>query len=271
MCGIIIFEVIIINISIATSFDYSIPIKEQFIMIARNCFNYVSIGGNYLHSGIINGKTLEIKQIANDNNLNIDTVHGYNLDKPDAVLINAALAKAASLLESKVMVVHCSPFAFDPITLENRKKDIMSKIFDLTKIASDNNIIFALENVLPGVPTDLAVFILENSDPRYFSFCYDSAHDQIDGPRPFTLLDRVAKRVAAVHLSDRSEYEVDHQVPGEGFIDFKIISKRLQNERIIFPLLMEVMITHSKYKNPDIFLAETYKQATKIYRDIYDS
>lgn len=59
---------------------------------------------------------------------------------------------------------------------------------------------------------------LARLDPALFGFCYDSAHVQIDGPRPFQLLDDLQDRVIAVHLSDRLRAFTDHVLPGEGFI-----------------------------------------------------
>lgn len=257
------------EISIATSFDYSIPIMTQLKLIARYGFSHVSIGGNYSHSGIQGGSVFGLAGAASDLGLRYDTVHGYNLDKPDALKVNAEVAKAASFLGAKVVVVHCSPFAFDPATLERRISVTLDKIRGLSEVADAAGVRFAFENVLPGVPTELAVFALENSDPNRFGFCYDSAHDQIDGPRGFTLLDRVAPRLIAVHISDRSGYEVDHQIPGEGFIDFMAITSRLRVVKPAFPLLMEVMATHSRYGGTGAFLAAAYREGAKLYKNIY--
>jgi hypothetical protein len=41
---------------------------------------------------------------------------------------------------------------------------------------------FALENVMLGPATTLVQTVLPHLPPASFGFCYDSAHDQIDGP-----------------------------------------------------------------------------------------
>ena len=63
-------------------------------------------------------------------------------------------------------------------------------------------------------------------------------------------------RLIAVHISDRIKEFMDHVVPGEGFIDFDAIAEVLQKVGYERPLLMEVEMTHSKYKDVEVFLRE---------------
>ena len=69
----------------------------------------------------------------------------------------------------------------------------------------DTEIRLCLINVMPGPATDLATRTLRELNPTFFGLCYDSSHDQIDGPRPFDLIDDFRNRIFAVHLSDRSD------------------------------------------------------------------
>lgn len=254
------------GISISTCFDYEISFRRQVELIHNTGFTHISIGGQYNHSGILESKNYcEIDSIINDNNLSIDTIHGYALDKTDTFDVNKRLAEAASSLNIPVIVLHCSSFTINPNTFDKRKKDIISKIPLLEKLAETYNVNFAFENLLPGISTELAEFAVNNSDPKYFGFCYDSSHDQIDGPRPFDLLKRNVSRLKAVHISDRICEFVDHVTPNEGFIDFEKIAKIINQNNPSFPLLMEVATTHSSYKNTDEFLAITYRKALKLY------
>jgi sugar phosphate isomerase/epimerase len=113
---------------------------------------------------------------------------------------------------------------------------------------------FALENVLPGPATDLVVRVLDRLDPAVFGACYDSSHDQIGGPRPFSLLEQWRERLIAVQLSDRVREFVDHVLPGEGFIDWPGLSRALRRTVFGGPLLLEVATTHSAEKDPAQFL-----------------
>lgn len=72
----------------------------------------------------------------------------------------------------------------------------------------------------------------------------------------------------AVYLFDRICEFVDHVIPGEGFIDFEQITKIFHSANPSFPLLMEVMTEHSKYKKADELLSVTYKEALKLYENI---
>ena len=56
-------------------------------------------------------------------------------------------------------------------------------------------------DVMPGPATDLVRRALQNLDPSVFGLCYDSSHDQIDGPRPFDLIGEFDGRIFTVHLS----------------------------------------------------------------------
>lgn len=257
------------GISVSTCFDYNISFDKQLELIHKAGFSHFSIGSNYNHSGILEQrKYSQIKSLAENNNLLIDTIHGYAMDKDDTAEVNKKIAQAACALNVPVIVLHCSCFAINSNTIDERKKDIFSKLKIFEEIAGTYNVTFAFENVLPGAATELTEFAVSNSNPMYFGFCYDSSHDQIDGPRPFDLLKRNVKRLKAVHISDRICEFVDHVTPGEGFIDFEQISKILHSPNPSFPLLMEVSTEHSKYKNADEFLSVTYTEAVKLYHKI---
>lgn len=257
------------GISISTCFDYEISFENQLRLIKKAGFSHISIGSDYNHSGILQSENWSgIKALAKGNHLLIDTIHGCALDKADTLEVNTKLAQAAQYLDVPVMVLHCSAFAIHPNSLDERKKDILSILPKLEQIAEAYNIVFAFENVLPGPATELTEFAVNNSSPEYFGFCYDSSHDQIDGPRSFDLLKRNISRLKAVHISDRIREFVDHVIPGEGFIDFDVLSGILQSANPQFPLLIEVMTEHSKYKEANRFLAAAYTEAQKLYDKI---
>lgn len=257
------------GISVSTCFHYDICFNDQLERIHKAGFSHFSIGTNYAHSGILEHKNYAaIKSLAEDNHLSIDTIHGYAMDKADTIEMNKKLAKAACALNVPVLVLHCSAFAIQPTTLEERKKDIAAKLPIFENLAKTYNVAFAFENVLPGAATELTEFAVNHSDPTYFGFCYDSSHDQIDGPRPFDLLKRHVNRLKAVHISDRICAFTDHVTPGEGFIDFDAITEIMQSVNPAFPLLMEVSTEHSGYKDGDAFLSVTYQQALKLYNRI---
>ena len=201
--------------------------------------------------------------------LSVDTIHGYSMDKPDTLDVNRRIIDAAVELNAPVVVLHCSSFSFDPATLDARRSDIREKFELFGAISEASGARFALENVLPGVATDFMEEMLAEADPKYFGFCYDSSHDQIDGPRDFGLLERNLGRLTAVHVSDRIREFVDHVIPGEGFIDFDRLCSLLKRAEIGFPLLMEVMTVNSSHKDPKAFLNAVKDAATELERRLH--
>jgi sugar phosphate isomerase/epimerase len=136
------------------------------------------------------------------------------------VAVLAAVTHAAADLAAPVMVVYASPFALPAAEVPTRQAALLRTCAALAPGARQAGIRYALENVLPGRATELVTRVLDDLDPAVFGFCYHSAHDQIGGPRPFTLLRQLGARLIAVQLSDRIRDYVDHVLPGDGFIDW---------------------------------------------------
>jgi sugar phosphate isomerase/epimerase len=256
-------------VSVATSFDYSIPIDEQLALIAAAGFTHVSLGGSEAHSGHGSPEgRARLKALLRRHGLRVDTVHGPSADWPDAVAGLTATAEAAVDLGAAVVVVHGGPFDFPADELPVRLETLLSTCAGIQPVAARTGVVFALENVLPGPATDLIRRALPRLDRRAFGFCYDSSHDQIGGPRPFDLLDELGERLVAVHLSDRREF-VDHVIPGEGFIDWSVLAERLRATPFGGPLLLEVSVTHSAEKEPRRFLDLAYNRGRQLHDDVF--
>lgn len=252
-------------ISIATSFSYDIPLAAQLPLIKAAGFSYVSLGGNYEHSGILEtGRLRELQQLLADNGLAVDTLHGYNMDKPDTLEVNKKIVYAAGVLQAPVVVLHTSAFTFAPAAFLERAERLGQLLPVFTQMAKEAGVCFALENIMPGPASDFMEAVLQQADPCCFGFCYDSSHDQLDGPRSFALLERNMGRLKAVHISDRIGPFRDHVIPGEGFVDFAALAHLLRKANMRFPLLMEVMMTHSKYQRAEEFLAQAYRAAERL-------
>ena len=243
------------ELSISTSFDYDVPIELQIPLITAAGFTHVSLGGREAHSGYLSkGSRMRLKTLVQRHSLRIDTIHGPRADQPGSIELLSEVAEAAADLSAPVVVAHGGPFAFDEAELPARLEGLLSVCEALGPIAARTGVVFALENVLPGPATDLVRQALPHLNPRHFGFCYDSAHDQIGGPRPFDLLDELRDRAVAVHLSDRVREFVDHVLPGEGFIDWEALAGHLRALSLAGPLLLEVMVTHSAEKETRRFL-----------------
>ena len=257
------------QVSIATSFQYDIPIDEQIGLVAEAGFSHISLGVRPEHSGYLDrNRRAQLKSQLRAHSLKVDTIHARRLDDLDAISQASASANAATDLDAKCVVVHAGPFSCKDEGLEQHIRDLIATCGALAQVSRQNGVIFALENVMPGPATDLVRRALRELDPHIFGLCYDSAHDQIGGPRPFDLITEYHDRIFAVHLSDRIKPLIDHVIPGEGFIDWSVMCATLHGTGYNNPVLMEVMMTHSKFKNVKNFLKKAYEAGVSTWEEI---
>lgn len=253
------------RVSISTAFDYAVPIETQIPLVAEAGFSHLSLGGDTDHSGYLSeaGRG-RLKALLSQGGLSVDTIHGPRADLTDSVERLTAVARAAAGLEVPVVVTHPGPFEFDEPQMPGHLDEVLRVCQELAPVAAETGVVFAFENMLPGPADVLLQRLLAHLDPRYFGFCYDSSHDQIDGPRPFDLLDALRERVVTVHLSDRVREFVDHVPPGDGFIDWPALVATLRPTPFTGPLLFEVMVTHSSEKAARPFLHRAYERACYV-------
>jgi sugar phosphate isomerase/epimerase len=257
------------KISISTSFLYELPIEEQIPLVSKAGFTHVSIGCNPNHSGHLNKfKRNKLKKILVDNNLKVDTIHGERLDTDNIVEKTENIIESALALSVKTIVVHGGPFNFNAGELNNRLNKLMDNCQKISNMFQETNVSFALENVMPGPATEIVINALTKLDKKMFGFCYDSSHDQIGGPKEFTIIDILEQKLLSVHLSDRIADFVDHVIPGEGFINWDTLCKKLKEVKYNKPILMETMVANSKYKKIDDFLKKTYESGCLIWKKI---
>jgi len=257
--------------SVATCFRYEIPIGEQMQLVAKAGFTHVSLSAKAEHSGLLTetGRT-RLRSLLRTYGLGIDTIHGPGLDGPDACRRLRDVLEAADALEVRRVVVHPGPFMCDAQALADKRDTIVRACGRTLRLTERYDIILAMENVCPGPATDLVIELGGQFSTPYLGFCYDSSHDQIDGPRPFDLLETMGERLVAVHLSDRIGPFVDHVIPGEGFIDWDGLCDRLRAARLERPVLMEVMMQHSRWQDPAAFLNAAHDAAVGIWRAVHD-
>lgn len=202
--------------------------------------------------------------------LEIDTIHGPQADTATVEEL-AETARAAAHLKAPVVVVHGGPFEVAQSELEARMVVLRRKCRELEAISHHTGIVFALENVAPGPATELVRMAVLEAEPGAIGFCYDSSHDQIDGPRPFSLLMELRQRLVAMHLSDRVRAFVDHVLPGEGFIRWDTLCGVLAARSLTFPLLLEVMTANSTQKDPATFLDIAFEKGQALSSSISDA
>ncbi|GMQ59925.1 hypothetical protein AN1V17_43250 [Vallitalea sediminicola] len=250
-------------ISISTCFNYNVPLHKQLKMIKDAKFEYVSISSNYSHNGLLDNpdKLLELIQ---KYDLKVDTIHGCSANNPEAFKILKDCSEVADRLGAGVVVIHPCDFYITKDKVEPKYKELINLCEKLIPIAKTYNIKYAIENLHPDGATDVLKMALDKLDKKYFGMCYDITHAQIDGPRKCDLIELYGDKIIAVHISDRIKEFVDHVVPGEGFIDFDYMLKKLAEIGYDKPLLMEVLTDHTAYKESEQLLCMTYKSGLKL-------
>ena len=253
------------NISVSSSFNYSLSIEEQIKLATEVGFKFFSFGGNFEHFNYLKAsERSKILPILKSTGLKIDTIHGKSLHQDKNLDILKSTIEAAKDFHASTIVLHICPFMFKKEDYSAYSSLLYDLIVPFEKLISENNISIALENVFPYHEVDLLLDFASKIESSNIGFCYDSSHDQIDGPRNSDLLDKMSKRLKAVHLSDRIKPFVDHVIPGEGFIDFETIIRKLAKSEFQGPYLFEVMMTHSKYQKPKEFLEHLKTEGDRL-------
>jgi sugar phosphate isomerase/epimerase len=253
------------NLSISTCFDYAVPIETQIPLIAKAGFTYVSPGGSRKHFDVFSKEARQkLLKLLDKYGLKIDTLHGPIPCAIDSKEMKQ-LAAAAVELKASVVILHCSPFEIPESELALRLPQLKIDCRELNKIYEETGVAFALENMAPGPATELVRQTLFETDYPGIGFCYDSSHDQIDGPRPFTLLKELKDKLIAIHLSDRIKPFSDHVPPWEGFIHWDELCPILRRCNIEFPLLFEVTTMFSAEKDPVQFLKLAYQRGCMVW------
>lgn len=258
------------TLSISTCFDYSISLEEQCSLIKKHGFTHFSLGSRYEHSQVLTRVGQKnLKLLMKTHNLGIDTIHGCNADQEEAYDIMKTLIDAAVFLNVPIIVLHAvSGFEIQEELVEEKIKKVKALCQKLQVYLKDKPVKIALENLFPGHADQVLHEVMKSLDPQYFGFCYDSAHEQVDGPNPIDLPIRYKDSLLAVHLSDRVRAFYDHQPPGEGFIDFEAVCDAISKTSFKGPFLMEVMYNNSKHEDINEFLKATYQAGRKLSHKI---
>lgn len=169
----------------------------------------------------------------------------YFLGSPERKLdkwIDESELKACDLLESAEFLKQRDR-AMRSIRRASKKtmKRITASYVEMIPLAKERGLKLCLENRegLEEMPIDKAYpeFLKELPEPDHVGYWHDTGHAEIK--HQFGLLDHrehlesMADRLAGFHLHDVSEGGRDHQVPGTGVIDFKMISEFVRPEHTL--------------------------------------
>jgi len=257
-----------LNTAIGTTFDYSVEIATMMAQVGEEGFSSVSLaGGNVEHSGYGSQAGLErLVDLRSRTGVGISSIHApfkHDLASDEPGVRNCAVrdacmaASAAAFVGAGVVIVH--PHA----RLESAGEDTMSTIkssIDGILKGSPAVVRIVVENLpSPHSPVVLRA-ILDEFPPERVGFCYDTSHHNLT-PRAFDFLGEFGDRLVAVHISDNRGEHDDHQIPGEGVIDWHNFASRFGRLDYREPFLLEVETRESSRKETRAFLNESFAMA----------
>lgn len=257
-----------LDTAIGTTFDYSVEIGDMMAAVGEEGFGSVSLaGGNVGHSGYSAAAGLErLRDLRSRTGVGITSIHApfhHDMASPDAGARHSAVedtlvaVRAAATLGAGVVIVH--PHGWLEIAEEETIRTINSSVRAIVD-GSPESVRIAVEN-LPS-PCSPAVLraVLGAFPSERVGFCYDSSHHNLR-PREFDFLGEFGDRLISVHISDNRGERDDHQIPGEGVIDWRKFASRFGRIDYHEPFLLEVETRESSWKDHRAFLPEAFAMA----------
>jgi sugar phosphate isomerase/epimerase len=261
-------------ISIGTTFNYDIRLREQLAMVSRVGFRYVSLGARVDHSGYLtaSGRKRINKYLAN-HGIGICSLHtpfGKHLDisSPDPVKTRRTMdcykrcIDAAQYLGARVVIFH--PTAYMQFEdLDARKETIVDNVSRLLDHARDTEVSLAIENEHFPPANVVLKFSLEKIPDRKYGFCYDTSHDNLTR-YPLMILKQYSHRLLTTHVSDNRGETDDHMLPYEGSFPWPGFCKIFSKIEFDGIFLLEVEMRESGFNSPSEFLQEAFTRGQRL-------
>jgi len=261
------------DLSIGTTFNYAIPLKDQLPMIKAAGFTHVSLGADLDHSGYLDPvRRAELKKWLNDRDLRTCSVHApfrdgmdFSSPVPDQARAGLDLAKrtldAAVDLEAGVLIFHAAP---DRVVDDVRRKDALTgQVIKLIEHIGSRDIRLAVENLRNEFLNGALSHSLDMIRSPKYGLCFDASHDNLTS-RPLEILKKYGDRLIATHVSDNKGEEDDHLLPWEGKIDWEKFCGIFARLKYPGTFLMEVEMRESAFKEPEEFLREAHARGKKL-------
>lgn len=262
------------DLSIGTTFNYAIPLREQLPMIQAAGFTHISLGGGNLdHSGYLDpiGRKI-LRKWLSDFDIKICSLHvpfraGVDISAAEPGPAQAALdlikqcIDTADELAAAVVIFHPG---LDQSPDDVRRKDALTgQAIKLVEYAGSRNIKLAVENLRNEFLNEALCHSLDMIRSPKYGLCFDTSHDNLTS-RPLEILKKFGGRMIATHVSDNNGRDDDHMLPYEGRIDWEKFCGILA--QIDYPgiLLLEVEMRESAFKDPGEFLRQAYARGRKI-------
>jgi sugar phosphate isomerase/epimerase len=261
-------------LSIGTTFNYDIPLREQLPMIGRIGFRYVSLGTRLEHSRYLTASGRKnIKEMLGIHGIRICSLHtpfGKNIDisSPDSAKKNITIdcykrcIDAAQDLDAPIVIFHPSAYMqFDD--LGSRKKVIIDNVNTLLDYVRDAKVGLAIENEHFAPANDIMRFSLDHIRDSNYGFCYDTSHDNLTS-HPLKIFEDYGRRLLTTHISDNRGKKDDHMLPYEGGFPWPAFCRIFSKIDFSGILLLEVEMRESAFGSPGEFLQEAFNRGQRL-------
>jgi L-ribulose-5-phosphate 3-epimerase len=255
----------VMELAVGSTYDYAVPLTQQMADMKEVGFGSVSLaGGKVAHSGFDTGDgRVALKRLSGETAVAISSVHApfaHDMSGEDAgeceVGIRDAITgcEAAGDLGAPVVVIH--PHSYMQGASPERVRRFMEALKRIEQ-ACPAGVQIACEN-LPAFGTEVLLRkAFSEYPPERMGFCYDSSHHRLR-PRDVDMLSEFGERLCLVHISDNQGLADDHQIPGEGVVDWTDFARKFGALAFQGPFLLEVETRLSKHKDSTGFLTAAF-------------
>ena len=261
-------------LSIGTTFNYDIPLKQQLAMIGRIGFRYVSLGTRLEHSRYMaTAGRNNIKKMIGIHGIKVCSLHtpfGEDLDisSPDSTRKNRTIdcykrcIDAAQDLGARVVIFHPTAYLqFD--ALDFRKEVIIENVSTLLDYVRDTGVSLAVENEHFIAANDILRFSLDHIHDSRYGFCYDTSHDNLTR-YPLKIFKDYGHRLLTTHISDNRGKRDDHTLPYEGSFPWPAFCRIFSKIHFNGIPLLEVEMRESAFSSASEFLQESFNRGQRL-------
>ncbi|UCD19677.1 MAG: sugar phosphate isomerase/epimerase [candidate division WOR-3 bacterium] len=261
-------------ISIGTTFNYEIALRDQLRVVKGAGFSHVSLGARVEHSNYLTTRGQEdIRALVQGHGLAVCSVHtpfgeGLDISSPhrgtgdETVDVYRKCIEAAHCLSARVVIFHPTAYQISD-NIEIRKKMIVRNLEKLLDHLGKTGVTIAVENDSHDPANDILSFSLDEIGDVRYGFCYDSSHDNLVA-EPLALLEKYGSRLFTTHISDNRGDKDDHMLPYQGIYDWNRFCKVFARIGFFGVFLLEVEMRESGFKSPDIFVREAFVRGERL-------
>lgn len=261
-------------ISIGTTFNYGIPLREQLPLIKSAGFTHISIGAKIEHSNYLESEGMKsISAMVDGHGLGVCSIHtpfgkGIDISSPDRAISDRTVEiyqrciDAAFLLSAHVVIFHPTAY-LSSNHIDARKEVLIKNVGKLLEHIGQGYVRLAVENDSYEPANVVLSHSLDEIADSGYGFCYDSSHDNLV-ERPLALLDTYGHRLLTTHISDNRGKKDDHILPFEGTYNWDGFCKSFPCEVFGGIFLLEVEMRESAYRIPSEFVSEAFSRGEKL-------